>query len=44
VQLYWVLKHGTYLVQRWEDEGGINFYHCAEVGQGFLVEVSYDAS
>jgi hypothetical protein len=44
VQLYWVLKHGTYLVQRWEDEGGINLYYCADTGRGFFVEVGYDAS
>ena len=39
VQLYWVLKHGTYLAQRWEDEGGVNLYHLADEGRGFLVEV-----
>jgi hypothetical protein len=38
-QLSWVLKHGTHLVQRWEDEGGINLYHCADAGRGFFVEV-----
>jgi hypothetical protein len=30
VQLYWVLKHGTFLAQRWEDDGGVNLYHCAD--------------
>jgi hypothetical protein len=30
VQLYWALQQGTYLAQRWEDEGGINLYHCAD--------------
>jgi hypothetical protein len=39
-----VLKHGTYLIQRWEAEGGINLYHCADAGRGFFVEVGYDAS
>lgn len=42
-QLYWVLKHGTYLAQRWEEDGGINLYHCAGDGRGFFVEVGYDA-
>jgi hypothetical protein len=44
VQLYWVLKHGTYLAQRWEEEGGVNLYHCADEGRGFFVEVGYDDS
>jgi hypothetical protein len=39
-----VLKHGTYLAQRWEDEGGINLYYYADEGRGFFVEVGYDAS
>jgi hypothetical protein len=42
VQLSWVLKHGTYLAQRWEAEGGINLYHCADTSRGFLVEVGID--
>jgi hypothetical protein len=42
VQLYWALKHGTYLAQRWEDEGGVNLYHCADEGRGFFVEVGID--
>jgi hypothetical protein len=42
VQLYWVLKHGTYLAQHWEDEGGANLYQCADEGRGFFVEVSVD--
>jgi hypothetical protein len=29
MQFYWVLKHGTYLAQRWEDEGGVNLYQMA---------------
>jgi hypothetical protein len=44
VQLRYVLERGTYLAQRWEDEGGINLYHCADEGRGFFVEVGYDAS
>ena len=40
MQLYWVLKHGTFLAQRWEaDDEGVNLYHCAEEGRGFFVEV-----
>jgi hypothetical protein len=42
VQLHWVLKHGTYLAQRWEDDGGVNLYHCADEGRGFFVEVGID--
>jgi hypothetical protein len=42
VQLYWVLNHGTYLAQRWEDEGGVNLYHLPDEGCGFFVEVGVD--
>ena len=43
VQLYWVLKHGTFLAQRWEaDDKGVNLYHCADEGRGFFVEVGVD--
>ena len=42
VQLYWVLKYGTFLAQRWENEGGVNLYHCADEGRGFFVEVGID--
>jgi hypothetical protein len=36
VQLYWVLKHGTSLAQRWQAERGVNLYHCGDVGHGFF--------
>ena len=39
-QLYWILKHGTYLAERWSDKGGVNLYHCADGGRGFFIEVS----
>lgn len=42
MQLYWVLKWGTFLAQRWENEGGVNLYHCAGDGRGFFVEVGVD--
>ncbi len=42
VQLYWVLRHGTFLANRCEDEGGVNLYHCADKGRGFFVEVGVD--
>ena len=42
VQLYWVFKHGTYLAQRWDEDGGVNLYHCADEGRGFFVEVGVD--
>jgi hypothetical protein len=42
VQLYWVLRHGTYLAQRWDEDGGVNLYHCANGGRGFFVEVGVD--
>jgi hypothetical protein len=36
MQFYWVLKHGTYLAQRWEaDDDGVNLYHVAEEGWAF---------
>lgn len=39
-QLYWVLRHGTCLAQRWEaDDEGVNLSHCADEGRGFFVEV-----
>ena len=43
VQLYWVLRHGTFLAQRWEaGDEGVNLYHCADEGRGFFVEVGVD--
>lgn len=42
VQLYWVLRHGTYLAQRWDDESAVNLYHCAGDGRGFFVEVGIE--
>ena len=43
VQLYWVLRHGTFLAQRWEaGDEGVNLYHCTEEGRGFFVEVGMD--
>ena len=42
LQLSWVLKHGTYLAQRWDDESAVNLYHCADEGRGFFVEVGID--
>jgi hypothetical protein len=42
VQLRYVLERGTYLAQRWEDDGGVNLYHCADGGRGFFVEVGLD--
>ena len=42
VQLYWVLRHGTYLAQRWESQGGVNLYHLADEGRGFFAEVGIE--
>jgi hypothetical protein len=42
VQLLWVIRHGTFLAQRWDDESGVNLYHCADEGRGFFVEVGID--
>jgi hypothetical protein len=41
VQLYFVLKYGTYLAQRWEaDDDGVSLYHMAEPkGRGYFIEV-----
>lgn len=41
-QCYWVLKHGTFLAQRWDEEGGVNLYHCADEGRGFFAEIGVD--
>jgi hypothetical protein len=41
-QLLHVLTAGTYLAQRWDDESGVNLYHCADEGRGFFVEVGID--
>lgn len=41
-QLLHVLTQGTYLARRWEQEGGVNLYHCPDDGRGFFVEVGYD--
>ncbi|MGI4865987.1 MAG: hypothetical protein ACRYFZ_18840 [Janthinobacterium lividum] len=42
MQLYWVIHHGTFLANRWEQEGAVNLYHCAGDGRGFFVEVGID--
>ena len=42
MQVYYALTRGTYLAQRWENEGVVNLYHCADDGRGFFVEVGYD--
>jgi hypothetical protein len=42
VQLLWVIRHGTYLAQRWDDESGVTLYHCEDDGRGFFVEVGID--
>lgn len=41
VQLYFVLKYGTYLAQRWEaNDEIVSLYHMAEQkGRGYFVEV-----
>jgi len=35
VQLYWVLKHGTYLAQGWE-ETPVDLYHFFDEAEAFL--------
>lgn len=42
VQLFWVLKRGTFLAQRWDEDGGVNLYHVEDDGRGFFVEVGVD--
>jgi hypothetical protein len=42
VKLLWVIRHGAYLAQRWDDESGVNLYHCEDDGHGFFVEVGID--
>lgn len=41
-QLYWVLKHATYLAQRWGEAGAISLYHCDDGGRGFFTEVGHN--
>ena len=41
-QLLVGLTEGTFLAQRWEDEGGVNLYHLPDGGRGFFVEVVID--
>lgn len=44
VQFYWVfkLRHLPGPVLRYEQEGGVNLYHCADEGRRFFVEVRVD--
>jgi hypothetical protein len=43
VQFYWVLHHGTYLAQRWDEKVGVvNLYYCDGEGRGYFVEVSLE--
>lgn len=42
MQLYWVIHHGTFLANRWDDESAVNLYHCAGDGRGFFAEVGID--
>ena len=42
VQLRYVLDRGTYLAQRWEDQGGVNLYHLPDEGRGFFAEIGVD--
>lgn len=42
-QLAWVLEEGIFLAQRWEEEGAISLYHCANESRGFFAEVAYDS-
>jgi hypothetical protein len=39
VQLFSVWKVGTFLTQRWDEDGNIKLYHVADEGRGFFVEV-----
>lgn len=42
VQFYWIMKYGTYLTQRWDDESDINLYYCKDDDRSFFVEVGID--
>lgn len=42
VQVRYTVEYGTYLAQRWEDEGGVNLYYLTDGGRGFFVEVGWD--
>ena len=42
-QLQHLLHKGTYLAQRWEEEGAIALYYLADGGRGFFAEVGHDA-
>lgn len=41
-QLLHLFAEGTFLAQRWENEGGVNLYYCVDEGRGFFVEVGYE--
>lgn len=41
-QLLHVLTAGTYLAQRWKQQGGVNLYHLSGEGSGFFAEVGYN--
>lgn len=43
LQLIWVLRKGTLLAQRWEEDGLVKLYHLPDKGRGFFVEVGYNA-
>jgi hypothetical protein len=42
VQLLWVIRHGAYLAQRWDDACSVNLYYCEDDGRGFFMEVGID--
>ena len=42
VQVRYTVEYGTYLAQRWEDEGGVNLYYLPDGGRGFFVEIGWD--
>jgi hypothetical protein len=41
-QLHYVLTRCTYLAQRWDNESGVNLYHCENEARGFFIEVGID--
>jgi hypothetical protein len=41
-QVYSVLRRGTFLAQRQQEDGSVSLYHMADEEGGFLVEVGPD--
>ena len=41
VQLYGIFQSGTFLANRWEQDGAVNLYRLADEGRSFFMEVGH---